>query len=80
MKYLIILLALTGCVRKEVKTYEVPVEACKSQYTGRTNSYTVQQNNCYAYNSDGQCTMNMPSYHEITSREVKVICNYTEWR
>lgn len=68
-----------GCGPRE--HYKVPVEYCKAEHTGRTRDEVHTSNICVAFDSQtGACTMQVPTYQTVTYREIKVACEFTEWR
>jgi hypothetical protein len=62
------------------KTVTIPVEYCTETPTGRTREQMVTTNNCYSYDKNGVCTMNVPTTSYYIEKEVNVACNYSEWR
>lgn len=73
-------LALVVFVRNESNTLEVPVEFCKSQYTGRTS--IVQDAQCLPTpGANGQMNpCGMTNYSNRTVSEVRVTCDYVTWQ
>lgn len=58
---------------------KAPSSSCTATYTGaeRDASYTTMQ--CFPTNNNA-CGMQIPIYNQATPREVRVVCDFTEWR
>lgn len=62
------------------KTVTIPAEYCQGTATGRTREQAITTYNCYGYDKNGVCTMNVPTTSYYSEKEVNVTCNYTEWQ
>lgn len=63
------------------KTIGVPVEYCQQHTTGRTRERAETTYNCFSYDSKtGVCTNSVPITNYYTDHEVRVICEFTEWK
>lgn len=75
---LVLLVLLAACTKREYLS--VPVTACVQQNTGRTQEQDLTTWQCFSYDDKGVCTMNIPVTQHIEYREVRVTCDYLEWR
>lgn len=72
------LLALSACSKQ---TYiRAPVESCTATNTGRVSHDLMPVQQCAGYNNQGACTAPFTTYVEYTNTEVRVVCDFTEWR
>lgn len=65
---------------KPSPTVAVPAGACKAQLTGRTQVQTNVAYNCYSFDKSGACSMSIPTYYDVTYKEVRTVCDFLEWK
>jgi hypothetical protein len=58
----------------------VPVEYCKSQFTGRTKTEEYPVSSCAAYDSKMNCTVPVTNWVSETRNEAHVTCEWIEWK
>jgi hypothetical protein len=75
------LIAIIITVIGSRKTISVPVEFCRLQETGRTQTRIEQTYMCASYDSkSGACTIQVPQTNTYVDKEVRVTCDFTEWK
>lgn len=67
-------------LHEPAKYHEVPVEFCREALTGAQMDEQVPVQNCASYDKNGVCTVPFTTYYTQTKVQVRISCDYTEWR
>lgn len=62
------------------KYIQAPIESCRQARTGNKHTYDVANTTCASYDKNGVCTVPVTTYTQQTDVEVRVTCDFTEWR
>lgn len=62
------------------KTIQVPLSSCQSTPTGRQKEVEDIYYTCVSYDKNMNCTVQMPNFTSHTEREIRTVCNFSEWR